>query len=149
MFSCQVQDIKIVFFIIAQTALSRIVALNQDFLLLRMRPGPGGSLAIDLLLEREFCAVEHFLVDFEDALPQHLVFLFLEIFQIVVPGLGDQQELLSIGGFSLPLDLVDLLHLEPGDQDRGYRDGVVLVVAPHPVDEALFHKVVDVFSVLD
>ena len=49
----------------------------------------GGFLGVDLLFKREFCSVEHFLIDFEDALFQHLVFLFLKIFQIVVPGLGD------------------------------------------------------------
>lgn len=89
MFSCQVQDIKIVFFIIAQAALVHVVALDENLLLLLKRLVPGRFLGIDLLLKREFCSVEHLLVDFEDALPQHLVFLFLEIFQIVVPGLGD------------------------------------------------------------
>ena len=56
---------------------------------------------------------------------------------------------MPIGLFFLPLDLVDLFHLKTSNQDRGYCDGVVLVVAPHSVDEALFDEVVDVFSVLD
>lgn len=56
---------------------------------------------------------------------------------------------MPVGLFFLPLHLVDLLHLESGYEDRGNRDCVVLVIAPHPVDEALFDEVVDVFSVLD
>lgn len=56
---------------------------------------------------------------------------------------------MSIRLFFLPFDLVDLFHLKTSNQDRGYCDGVMLVIAPHSVDEALFNKVVDVFSILD
>ena len=81
----QVQDIEMVFLVVAETALVDIISLNQDLL---RRVLNGCLFRVDLLFKREFSSIEHFLIDFQNTLFQHFIFLLLEIFQIVVPGLG-------------------------------------------------------------
>jgi hypothetical protein len=56
---------------------------------------------------------------------------------------------LSIVFLSSPLDFIDLLHFVSCNEDGGDGDDVVLEVAPHTVDEALFDEIVYEFAKLD
>lgn len=106
-----------------------------------------------LLLEGKLCIFEDSGIDLLKAVLEssdgELPVGVEEDYEGVTPGAPETHRPLVVDELLAPSDLVDVNHFESGDENGGDGDNVLRVVAPHSVDEALLHKVVDVLSILD